>query len=62
MKKKQEPNYGLLYLIAIVATSLIHYFILSRMDLHSTIHLIVGLFIFSVIMGALLGIVERRMK
>ena len=50
---KEDKSYGISTLIAITVSILIHYLFISKIDLHPTLHVTIGILMFFVIMGAL---------
>ncbi|MBU0760860.1 MAG: hypothetical protein KJ600_04100 [Nanoarchaeota archaeon] len=61
MAKKKDPEgyYSIAALIGIIVTLVLHYFFLSQLNLHSTLHVTLGVFIFCIVVGALSSLLER---
>ena len=62
MKKRKEPNYLLIYVLSLIITIGLHYLIFSGISIHPTINLIIGFFIFTIVMALIMGIAERLNK
>jgi len=58
-KKDDEGSYGLTVFIAVVLTIAIHYFFISDINIHPTIHLIIGMFILYLLIAALYSLVAK---
>ncbi|MBI2629231.1 hypothetical protein HYW74_04055 [Candidatus Pacearchaeota archaeon] len=58
-KKDKEGYYGIAGFIAAVLVLIIHYFLLSDLPIHTTLHVLIGLFLFFIIVGALSPIIKR---
>ena len=61
-KKNIESFYGLTAFIAVVFTLVIHYFFISDINIHPTIHLIIGLFILYLLIAAILFLLIKVWK
>jgi hypothetical protein len=57
---KEEKSYGISALIAIIGSIIIHYLFISKIDLHPTLHVTIGILMFFVIMGALSLILSNK--
>ncbi len=62
MKKTKEPNYLLNYALSLIITIGLDYFIFSKIDVHPTIHLAIGFFIFTITIALISGISEKLFK
>ena len=48
---KKEPNYVLRFVISISIVLLIHYFLISRFNIHPTLHVLISLILFWIILA-----------
>ncbi len=51
MAKNDDKKYYASAVISIVLTIILHYLLFSRVDMHPTLHVFIGILIFFVIMG-----------
>jgi len=61
MKKKRDPEgyYVISAFISVVLILIIHYFFLSNLVIHPTIHVGIGIFMFFIISGALSALLQK---
>ncbi|MFA4953179.1 MAG: hypothetical protein WC584_03080 [Candidatus Pacearchaeota archaeon] len=60
MAKKKEPNYLLWYIISVTVTLILHYFLLNSSNLMPIIQVAISFAIFTVIMGIIISVVEKK--
>jgi hypothetical protein len=56
---KHEPSYALYFSVSIIISLLIDYFLISKLNLNSTINLAIGFLIFTIIIGILTGMSKK---
>ena len=60
--KKEEKRYLWVFLLSLISTILIHYFLISNLNLHPTIHVIISLIILWIFLAIFALTIERRKK
>jgi len=61
-KEVKEPNYILFYLISMIISLIAHYFLLSKTNLHPTLQVFISLLIFTLFLGGISMLDERKIK
>ena len=56
---QNEGYYAVAAFLSIIITLIIHYFFISTYELHSTIHVAIGIFIFFILSALFSAILER---
>lgn len=51
MAKPKEPNYFLVFFGGMILTLILHYFLISRFNLHPTLHVFISLVMFWLLMA-----------
>ena len=57
---KKEPNYVLRFVISISIVLLIHYFLISRFNIHPTLHVLISFILFWIILAIISFIPVKR--
>ena len=59
-KEEKEENYFQTFVLSLIATLIIHFLLLSKVEMHPTLHVLIALCFFIVIMGIIILIKEKR--
>jgi hypothetical protein len=59
MSRKQKENYFSTFISSLVLTIVIHFFVFSKIEMHSTLHVLIALILFWALM-TVIGILRNR--